>query len=178
MSKKAELHIRGLKEPISIDADIASAVSAMLKNATIDGNTPVDFPGIWSGSKKDIKYVMFPKNPHEDAWARKIEPMSGAEATAFEKKIKPYMLKANGYGFGEYHWSIFYMHAMKAITIDIFVDKNNREHLVPYVLDIFLYPKIQDEIESYMLYLSRKNYAIQMTAQEYDNMSKTLVGHL
>lgn len=172
---KAELHIRGLKEPIPIDSDIASAVSAMLKNSAIDGNTPVDFPGVWSGSKKDIKYVLFPKNTGEDPWAKKIEPMSGAEASIFEKKVLPHKLEANGYGFGEYNWPLFYMQSMGAVRIEVHLDRFKREHLVPHVLDIFLYPKIQEEIESYMLYLSRKEYAVRMSAQEYDRIAKTVL---
>lgn len=174
MSKKAELHIRGLKDPIMIDADIAATISGTLKNNTVDDNTPIVLEGIWSGKKKDIKYVLFPKQGNEDAWSKKIEPMSSTESVLFEKKIYPNKIEANGYGFGEYNWPLFYMQRMGAIEIHVHKDRFKREHLVPYVLDISLYPKLQDEIDSYMLYLSRKEYAIKMSAQEYEAVAKTL----
>jgi len=178
MSNKAELHIRGLKDPIQIDADIAATISGTLKNSAVDDNTPIVLEGVWSGKKKDIKYVLFPKQQNVDAWAKKIEAMSGAEARIFEQKILPYKLEANGYGFGEYNWTLFYLQAKGAIDIQVYVDKRNRPHLVPYVRDIHSYPVLQDEVEAYMLYLSKKDYAIKMTAEEYEKTAASLVGAL
>lgn len=171
MSNKAELYIKSLREPISITMEEADAISRLMGDNTKDNKTRIVIEGVFDGSKGEVKFVKYPPKEDESAWGKKIEPMTAQEAEMFEKKIFPYQIEAEATGLGTFHWPLYYMQAMGAIRIQLHVGKNGRVTLEPVVTDIHAYPKLQDEVASYYLFIDRKTYGENMRLKQYEGIS-------
>lgn len=169
---KPELHIKSLKEPIYVTDNEADLIEKLMADGAKDHNYRVVIEGVWSGRKGDIRFVKWPKS-EEGSVKKKIVPMTAMDAAAFESRILPYKMEAEASGFGTYRWKLFYMQAMGAIDLEYLVTRTG-EHIQEVVLDIFLYPKLQDEISSYEAYLSKKKYAEEKQLEGYEEMAEQL----
>lgn len=158
MSSRPELYVKSLKEPILLSKEEAEMISRIHSDASKDNQFKIVIEGVWSGSKGEIKFVKFPPKEPERADYKKVEPMSYKDAIAFEKKILPHKIEAEVSGFGTYTWELFYAQKQGAIRIEL-QQRGGKESLVQVVTNPTIYPKVQEEIESFYLFKSRQAYA-------------------
>lgn len=169
---KPKLYIRSLKEPIELETDEASGIEAILGDETKDNDSHIIIEGVWSGKKKDIRFVQWPrveKDPNRDI--RKVPAMTDDQAKAFEARIFPYQMQAEASGLGTYRWPEFYVQGMGAIRLEA-TEVGKKVHLTTYVRDPEMYGIYLEEIESYIKWKDRKEYGERMRLQELDEMAK------
>lgn len=171
MSKKAELHIKGIKEPIIIDEFEAIAIEELRNDATKDPRSVIAIEGVWSGAKSEVRYIKWIREEERHDYKRKIDPMPAHMVKAFEEKILPYQVQSETHGFGTHKWPLFYMQAAGALRLEIYENKQGFISVNEIVTDYLLYPKVQDEVESYMLHLDRVAYAKKMREKELEKMA-------
>lgn len=57
----AKLHIVGLKEPIYLSDEEGKLAESLIADTTKASQTPFSIEGIWTGTKRDMKFVTFIK---------------------------------------------------------------------------------------------------------------------
>lgn len=87
--KKAKLYIVGLKDPIELEPEEAKVAQDLIADFTADPMTPFSIEGIWTGKKRDMKYVLF-DDDKSVRYNRDIMMMTDSEAKIFEREIAPY----------------------------------------------------------------------------------------
>ena len=161
-----KLYIKSLREPISISKSEADGISNLLADSLKLGHTHVSIEGVWSGTKGEIKFVKYPPKENDEFKKNQIQPMTKIQADLYEKQILPFQLEAESLGYGGHEWTKFYLRSQGAIRLELReppkIKKHEKHFLIMYVRNESLFPKLQEEIESYYLYKDRVAYAKKM----------------
>lgn len=172
------MYITGEREPVYLEPEEARMIDELLADIEVSPDTPVAIENVWSGKKKHIKYIKYPRpeKSYPDDFAGNLEPMDKATAEQFEKRIYPYQLECELAGFGTSKWPVFYMQSQGAVRIELSEKKKvhgfpRRHHLVEVVTDPNLYHILQKEVARYYLFLDRKQYAEKKRLEELEALA-------
>lgn len=179
---KPKLWVRSLKEPIELEPNEASGIEAILGDEAKDNDSHIIIEGVWSGKKKDIRFIQWPKSERKSDKESKggIPTMTDGQAQVFEDKIFPYQMQAEASGLGTYRWTEFYCQGMGAIRLEA-KEVNKTIHLVTYVRDPDMYQVFLEEIDSYLQWKAKKEYGELMRAKQLEEMAQqqaNLVNHM
>lgn len=174
---KALLYVRGDKDPIELEEAEAKAAEALIGDASRTPDTAFSIQGVWTGKKADMKFVKFPKvEPKYEDW--KIEPMTKAEAEAFEQEIEQDKVKAGEvYGRNKdgelrtYNWQGLYMHRMGALKLEV-VDVDGRKVDKVLSRDTILWGNLDKKIRSYVEFTIKRDYSKAQEAKVLETMAK------
>lgn len=156
---KAKLYIKGLREPIEIEADEAKEAQRVITDPKIAKETPFSIEGVWTGTKFDMKFVVFPER-EEQFESPEFKVMSKTEYAAFNKELEPYRKEAVRAGWKEYEGDLFWVQSTGAIRIR--ARKESYESLYRdcvTVLDPVKFKEADAKIDAFNAYRDRIAYA-------------------
>jgi|SRR6185436_16948964 len=166
---KAKLFVRGMKEPVELEADEATAAQNLIADATKDTKTPFSIEGVWSGTKAEMKFVVFPKKDEPDQYQGKVEPYSKAEAEAFEAEYQPFVEKAKAEGYKMKDGELFWLEHIKAVRLERLELPSGKS------LQVYVRPGPYQEAmarkERFDAYKDRVAYAKNAEMQELEKMA-------
>jgi hypothetical protein len=178
-----QLYVKSLREPIFISKEEAEGIANLMSDQSKDGRTPIIIEGVWTGSKGEVKFVKYPPRESETKQRKQIETMSKVQAEVFEKQVNIHKAEAEAAGFSSFYWKQFYMQSQGVIRVELceVAKKNGKTlekeyRLTEVVKDPSRYPKLLEEIESYMQYVSRIEYAKKQKAKELEKMAEEQAG--
>ena len=153
--------VRGLREPIMLEHNEALAVQSLKSDTSKSDTTPFTIEEVWSGTKGDIRFVIFPEKEvaSSEGGYTVTEAMPESEARAFKINVKEkYEAEAEKNGFKAYHWVEFYKRSKKATALDIEKTFSGEKMLKTTIKDVYKYKEIDKHVDSYMAFLSKKAF--------------------
>lgn len=173
---KAQLFIKGLKEPIELETEEAVAAQALIGDAMRPADTPFSIEGIWSGRKSDMRFIQFPRSEGITGQKR-IEAMNKEEGEAFEKEIEQDKIKAvELYGNNKegeprrWKWQGVYLARMGALKLEV-VDVEGMEIDRMLSRDSNLWMKLDEKIRSYQEYQKKRDFIEEQKLKALDKMA-------
>ncbi len=186
---KALLFVKGMKEPIELEEQEAKAAQRLLSLSSQPNNTPFSIEGVWTGTKGEMKYVMFPRGEKVNAYRERPSAMTKEQAEKFEKEIwqdkrKAFkvfgatkLLRSGEYLSMLFKWPEFFYERRGAIRLEILTTGFSSKHLKWYMKDADLLGKLEDEVESYWAYTRKRDALNSARDKQWDKMAEEM-GHL
>lgn len=168
---KAKLYIRGAgagSEPIELEVEEALAAERLIGDATKPKDTPFSIQGVWSGTKADMKFVVFPKKESVGSY-QKIEPMTKEEAVLFEKEFEPFKKKAKEEGYRSYNDVLLWLESLGAVALKR-SESDGQKHLSPAVHPELYVPSMA-RFDAYGAYRDKVAYAKQQELKELEKLA-------
>lgn len=149
---RAKLYINGMKEPKELRFTEAKEAERIIADVMIVPETPFIVEGVWSGKKKDMRYVDWEAdNSHEEGEEIVITDLEFQEIA---KEFEVARLVASRGGFDSSYYKDFWFQLKGAIRLDIKLNWNNEKYYSVMVRDPQKYIKAQKLLDAY----DRKNY--------------------
>lgn len=146
---KALLYTKGDKEPIELEENEAKGAEKLIADASKLPNTAFSIPGVWTGTKADMKFVKWPKKELSSV-PNILSPMSDTEVIEFTKKLdaaKQQAVMVFGQG-KEHRWRDFYFEHVGAWRLEL----HKVVTIIPFVKDSELAQKADEDIKRFDLY--------------------------
>lgn len=177
---KAKLFIKGMQEPIVLDYEEARIIERLKSDYSKDPQTAVSIPGVWTGTKGDIRYVLFTKDDSGRQFYRKeIPAMSKFEADDFEKKHRlPSEAECRERGLGTFHWPSVCLSRMGAIRIDEYETPKGRKGVDVVVVKPELYELGTEKIIAYQKTVAPREFAKMKETQALAEMAEQLTSEM
>lgn len=174
---KAELHIRGMREPIDVSVEEAETLQGMMLDASVPNEKPIVILGVWAGKKGDIRYIVFPKKESKAYLRQGVEPMQEPEFGEFEREVQIHADEAEvQMGAGKkFYKKEFWMQKMGAIRLDYYtIPYNGVKSFDITVLNPELNIWCEEKYARYSEAICRKNYASEMRQKELQAMADSI----
>lgn len=152
---KAKMFIKGLREPIELEKNEATVAQALKSDINQSNETPFTIKDVWSGTKGDIKYIIF---PDKEKIFEAVRPMSDEEAKEFEKIVKECRAVAEKKSLKSYFWDDIYLENKGAVSLDIQNRSNGTIGVERIISNPNLYTKYEEIVERYKLWLGKKEF--------------------
>ena len=184
MAEKPKMKVGGLREYIELEEIEARAVQLLKSDVTKPDSTPFSIDGVWSGTKGDIKFVVFPKKEKEiiSSNAKESRTMTDEDAKEFETEYKESVKLAESKGVSGIFWLDFYLEKEDAVRLDFSVAKHTgMKYWNQVITNVYNYERYSALAGSYTNWKAKKEWAeknilknLEETANkiDYDNTSK------
>lgn len=163
MSNKAQLYVKGMREPIELEVQEGNAAQRLIADAAMPLNTPFSIEGVWTGTKAEMKFVSFPKEEERSYSKGYAAAMSREQAIAFFKELKPFREQAVSEGFHAYDGEFFWLQAQGAIRLTLRgEDGKNVPSLYGHgttIVDTKKLEEAEHRLEAYKAYVDKVSYA-------------------
>lgn len=160
-------------EPIELEPEEAQAAQKLIGDPAKPKDTPFSIEGVWSGTKGDMKFVVFPKK-EEDQYKSKehIEPMTKQEAEEFEKRYLPFVAQAKAEGYKAPHIvaEALWMESMGAVTLTRWEHPKTGKQVDMAVRPV-QYKEAQHIRDRWKAYRAKVEYADKMRTAELERMA-------
>lgn len=172
----AKLFVKGMKEPIELEHEEALAAQALIGDPAKSDDTIFSIEGVWSGKKREMRFVVFDKKEQGSYSAKEVIAMTKEEAEKHEAEVKPYEQTAIENGFKPFCAFEFFMQAKGAIVLDIFSMPTAPEFksFQVKIRDLDAYRILCAERERYLKYRSRVEYAKKKDLEGLDALAEQM----
>lgn len=161
----ANLFIKGVKEPFTINREQALKVEEVLKNISIDKDQIVSVAG-WTGPKKDIRFVTVEK---EQSYAGDKE-FSNDEMREFEKtELAPYLKDGKLSLRDEMR---FYSETGVARVRELKEDPKTFTDFYFAIIDVGRYKEASDRLNGWKDYRGRVEFAKKKEEEHLEELAK------
>lgn len=179
---KAQLFVKGMKDPVELEDGEALAAQALIIDKTKNLDTPFSVENVWTGKKADMKFVVFPKRERETSRSN-VHELPESESLLFQKEIEIDRKKSvELYGNDKdgkpitFNWKKCFYHRMGAIKLDVFDSPLGFKVDTITVVDPRAYMELEQKVESFDMWLGKKEFIEKKKIAELEKMSEEFIG--
>jgi len=164
---RSKLFVRSHRDPIELEYDEAKAVDALLRDVSKPNNTPFSIEGVWSGTKGEMKFVIFGEKEYEQ---KNINALDEEEGKRFEAMLLPYRKQSQEELGNEFYSKDFWLQSKGFIRLDVW--ENGKGFST--VVNGDTIPQYEETLEflaRYDMWQAKKYYAKKMEEKRLQEMA-------